>query len=228
MNRINEIKSNLDNVGAKIAAAAIKSHRSPDEITLIVVTKTFPLSDLEILYSLGVREFGENRDQEASSKVGQLPSDINWHFQGQIQSNKLKSIANWAGCIHSVDQIKYAQIISEHSGGQPKPIFIQVSLDQPPESRGGVDPAKLIELANQITKLPGVALQGLMAVAPTDSPTESAFANLAKIHGDFLLTFSNAKSLSSGMSGDYEMAISYGATHLRIGSSILGNRDQIA
>ena len=228
MRRVDEIRENLDTVRAKIDAAAARAGRSTDEITLIAVTKSFPLSDLEILYSLGVRQFGENRDQEASSKVEQLPSDINWHFQGQIQSNKLKSITNWASCIHSVDQIKYAQIISEHNSGQPKPIFIQVSLDQPPESRGGVDPAKLIELANQITKLPGIALQGLMAVAPTDSPTESAFANLAKIHGDFLLTFSNAKSLSSGMSGDYEMAISYGATHLRIGSSILGNRDQIA
>ena len=228
MNRIDEISANLEKVNEQIKLAAEKANRSTDEITLIAVTKTFPVSDIEILYSLGIREFGENRDQEASGKVSLLPDDVKWHFQGQIQSNKLKSITNWAGCIHSVDQIKYAQIISEQSSGQPKPIFIQVSLDQPPESRGGVDPAKLIELANQITKLPGVALQGLMAVAPTDSPTESAFANLAKIHGDFLLTFSNAKSLSSGMSGDYEMAISYGATHLRIGSSILGNRDQIA
>ncbi len=228
MNRIDEIKSNLDNIRAKIAAAAIKAHRSPDEITLIVVTKTFPLSDLEILYSLGVREFGENRDQEASSKVGQLPSDINWHFQGQIQSNKLKSITNWASYIHSVDQIKYAQIISEQSNGQAKPIFIQVSLDQPPESRGGVDPAKLVQLATEITKLPGISLHGLMAVAPTDTAPGTAFANLKKIHTNFLTSFPTAKSLSSGMSGDYEMAISYGATHLRIGSSILGNRQPIA
>ena len=228
MNRINEISSNLEKVNERIKLAAEKANRSTDEITLIAVTKTFPVSDIEILYSLGIREFGENRDQEASGKVSLLPDDVKWHFQGQIQSNKLKSITSWASYIHSFDQLKYAQIISQHSGGIEKPIFIQVSLDQPPESRGGVDPAKLIELANQITKLPGVALQGLMAVAPTDSPTESAFANLAKIHGDFLLTFSNAKSLSSGMSGDYEMAISYGATHLRIGSSILGNRDQIA
>jgi len=228
MNRIDEISANLEKVNEQIKLAAEKANRSTDEITLIAVTKTFPVSDIEILYSLGIREFGENRDQEASGKVSLLPDDVKWHFQGQIQSNKLKSITSWASYIHSVDQLKYAQIISQHSGGIEKPIFIQVSLDQPPESRGGVDPAKLIELANQITKLPGVALQGLMAVAPTDSPTESAFANLAKIHGDFLLTFSNAKSLSSGMSGDYEMAISYGATHLRIGSSILGNRDQIA
>ena len=123
MRRVDEIRENLDTVRAKIDAAAAKAGRSTDEITLIAVTKSFPLSDLEILYSLGVRQFGENRDQEASSKVEQLPSDINWHFQGQIQSNKLKSITSWASYIHSVDQLKYAQIISQHSGGKGKANF---------------------------------------------------------------------------------------------------------
>ena len=139
MNRTSEITANLNDVKAKIASAALKAGRDADEITLIVVTKTFPVSDLEILYSLGVREFGENRDQEAVEKVAKLPSNINWNFQGGIQSNKLKSISTWAGCIHSVDKLKYAQIISEQNIGKPKEIFIQVSLDQPPESRGGVE-----------------------------------------------------------------------------------------
>ena len=175
MNRTSEITANLNDVKAKIASAALKAGRDADEITLIVVTKTFPVSDLEILYSLGVREFGENRDQEAAEKVARLPSDINWNFQGGIQSNKLKSITTWAGCIHSVDKLKYAQIISEQNTGKPKEIFIQVSLDQPPESRGGVDPKKLIDLASEITKLPGISLKGLMAVAPLDLPEEQAF-----------------------------------------------------
>jgi pyridoxal phosphate enzyme (YggS family) len=224
MNRTSEITANLNDVKAKIASAALKAGRDADEITLIVVTKTFPVSDLEILYSLGVREFGENRDQEAAEKVAQLPSDINWNFQGGIQSNKLKSITTWAGCIHSVDKLKYAQIISEQNTGKPKEIFIQVSLDQPPESRGGVDPKKLIDLASEITKLPGISLKGLMAVAPLDLPEEQAFLKLKEIQADFVAVFKGAKYLSAGMSGDYEMAISYGATHLRIGSSILGNR----
>ena len=224
MNRTSEITANLNDVKAKIASAALKAGRDADEITLIVVTKTFPVSDLEILYSLGVREFGENRDQEAAEKVAQLPSDINWNFQGGIQSNKLKSITTWAGCIHSVDKLKYAQIISELNTGKPKEIFIQVSLDQPPESRGGVDPKKLIDLASEITKLPGISLKGLMAVAPLDLPEEQAFLKLKEIQADFVAVFKDAKYLSAGMSGDYEMAISYGATHLRIGSSILGNR----
>ena len=228
MKRVDQIRENLDTVRAKIDAAAAKAGRSTDEITLIAVTKSFPLSDLEILYSLGVRQFGENRDQEASSKVEQLPSDINWHFQGQIQSNKLKSITSWASYIHSVDQLKYAQIISQHSGGIEKPIFIQVSLDKPPQSRSGVNPSDLLELAGAISELSGISLQGLMAVAPVDSPAEEAFAELVAIRSDFLRTFPAAKSLSIGMSGDYQIAIKYGATHIRIGSSILGIRSPIA
>jgi pyridoxal phosphate enzyme (YggS family) len=224
MSRADEIATNLNEVKGKIASAALKAGRDIDDITLIVVTKTFAISDLEILYSLGVREFGENRDQEAVEKVSNLPSDINWNFQGGIQSNKLKSIATWAGCIHSVDKLKYAQIISEQNIDKPKAVFIQVSLDQPPESRGGVDPKNLIDLATEITKLPGISLKGLMAVAPLDLPVEEAFLKLKEIQAGFTAVFKDAKYLSAGMSGDYEMAVSYGATHLRIGSSILGNR----
>jgi len=227
MSRKTEIEENLNQVRQKITDAAAKSGRNPNEINLIVVTKTFPISDLEILYSLGVREFGENRDQEASVKAKALPQDINWHFQGGIQSNKLKSICSWASVIHSVDQFKYAKIISEQPSVKARQIFIQVSLDEPPESRGGVDPAKLIELANQISSLPNIKVLGLMAVGPVDREIESAFARLQQIQAGFLTDFKDAVFLSSGMSGDYELAISYGATHLRIGSSILGIRAPI-
>ena len=228
MNRIDEISANLEKVNEQIKLAAEKANRSTDEITLIAVTKTFPVSDIEILYSLGIREFGENRDQEASGKVSLLPDDVKWHFQGQIQSNKLKSITSWASYIHSVDQLKDAQIISQHSVGKEKPIFIQVSLDKPPQSRSGVNPSDLLELAGAISELPGISLQGLMAVAPVNSPAEDAFAELVAIRSDFLRTFPAAKSLSIGMSGDYQIAIKYGATHIRIGSSILGIRTPIA
>ena len=224
MNRPAQIASNLKQVNENIAKAVKNAGRSIDEITLIVVTKTFPLSDLEILYELGLREFGENRDQEAVEKVDKLPNDIKWHFHGGIQSNKLKSRATWASCIHSFDQLKYAQIISDQNIPIAKPIFIQLSLDEPPESRGGVDPAKLFDLALSIEKLPGVSLQGLMAVAPLTSPLSDSFARLRAIQDEFKAVYKNATYLSAGMSGDYEMAISYGATHLRIGSSILGNR----
>jgi len=227
MSRKDQILSNLELVKEKISAAAQAAGRSPSEITLIAVTKTFPVSDLEILYELGVRNFGENRDQEAAPKVGVLPADITWHFQGGIQSNKLKSISNWASVIHSVDKLKYAQMISQFSVGKTKEIFIQVSLDTLPQSREGVDPADLMQLAEQIMSLPNLEVNGLMAVAPLDQPTEQAFVRLQQIQQKFIQLYPAASSLSSGMSGDYELAISLGATHVRIGSSILGNRSPI-
>ena len=228
MSRVDEISGNLEKVKEQIKLAAASANRLSEEITLVAVTKTFPVSDIEILYSLGIRDFGENRDQEASAKVGLLPKDVRWHFQGQIQSNKLKSITSWASFIHSVDQLKYAQMISDYSAGNVKPIFMQVSLDKPPQSRSGVNPSELLELAGAISELPGIRLQGLMAVAPVNSPAEQAFAELEDIRSDFLSTFPDAKSLSIGMSGDYQIAIKYGATHIRIGSSILGIRSPIA
>jgi pyridoxal phosphate enzyme (YggS family) len=228
MSRVDEISANLEKVKEQIKLAAASANRLSDDITLVAVTKTFPVSDIEILYSLGIRDFGENRDQEASAKVGLLPKDVRWHFQGQIQSNKLKSITSWASFIHSVDQLRYAQMISDYSAGNEKPIFMQVSLDKPPQSRSGVNPSELLELAGAISALPGIRLQGLMAVAPVNSPAEQAFAELEDIRSDFLSTFPDAKSLSIGMSGDYQIAIKYGATHIRIGSSILGIRSPIA
>ena len=228
MSRVDEISANLEKVKEQIKLAAASVNRLSDDITLVAVTKTFPVSDIEILYSLGIRDFGENRDQEASAKVGLLPKDVRWHFQGQIQSNKLKSITSWASFIHSVDQLRYAQMISDYSAGNEKPIFMQVSLDKPPQSRSGVNPSELLELAGGISALPGIRLQGLMAVAPVNSPAEQAFAELEDIRSDFLSTFPDAKSLSIGMSGDYQIAIKYGATHIRIGSSILGIRSPIA
>ena len=228
MSRVDEITANLEKVNEQIKLAAASANRLSDDITLVAVTKTFPVSDIEILYSLGIRDFGENRDQEASEKVGLLPMDVRWHFQGQIQSNKLKSITSWASYIHSVDQLRYAQMISDYSAGNKKPIFMQVSLDKLPQSRSGVNPSDLLELAGAISALPGIRLQGLMAVAPVNSPAEQAFAELEDIRSDFLSTFPDAKSLSIGMSGDYQIAIKYGATHIRIGSSILGIRSPIA
>ena len=227
MSRKDQILSNLESVKEKISTAAQAAGRAPSEITLIAVTKTFPVSDLEILYELGVRNFGENRDQEAAPKVGALPADITWHFQGGIQSNKLKSISTWASVIHSVDEFKYAQMISQFSVGKTKEIFIQVSLDTLPQSREGVDPADLMQLAEQIMSLPNLEVKGLMAVAPLDQPTEQAFVRLQQIQQKFIQLYPAASSLSSGMSGDYELAISLGATHVRIGSSILGNRSPI-
>lgn len=224
LDRKGEIAARLTEVNQRISTAAANAGREPSDIKLIAVTKTFPVTDLNHLYQLGVRDFGENRDQEAREKVALLPKDINWHFQGQIQSNKLKSITGWAKYIHSIDQFKYAKMVSDFADNQIKSIFLQVSLDKVPESRGGVDPVKLIDLTNQISSLPNIKLLGLMAVAPLEEDTDQAFTRLARIHSEFIREFPEAKFLSAGMSGDFEIAIQHGATHLRIGSSILGNR----
>jgi pyridoxal phosphate enzyme (YggS family) len=186
------------------------------------VTKTFPASDAQILYELGVRDFGENRDQEASVKSTELPDDCRWHFQGQIQSNKLKSITFWASTIHSLDDPRHFELI-EKVAPNPLQIFLQVSLDGA-DHRGGAGLEDLYSLATMVEKSPTHTLAGLMAVPPLGVDSDQAFAQLAVIHNDFMKQFPNAHSLSAGMSGDYESAIVHGATHVRIGSSILGSR----
>ena len=214
MNRLEEISQNLADVRAKIAAVA--SH----PVTLIAVTKTFPVSDVQILKELGVSDFGENRDSEGSDK-SQLVQG-NWHFQGQIQSNKLKSITSWASVIHSLDDPRHFEII-EKVAPHPLSIFLQVSLDGA-HNRGGAGVDQLYRLAELVSGSKTHTLAGLMTVPPVEMVPEAAFSQLSVIRTEFLSRFPKADSLSAGMSGDYEVAISHGATHVRVGSSILGSR----
>ena len=182
------------------------------------MTKTFPLSDVEALYELGVRDFGENRDQEGSVKAPQIPGDATWHFQGQIQSNKLKSICQWADVIHSLDEIRHAKLIDSLSPG--KSVLIQISLDSLNENRGGVAPDRLHDFVEELTTSTQLDLRGFMAVGPPGEAPLSAFSRLRSIVKDF----PKYPVLSAGMSNDFVEAISMGATHLRIGSQILGVR----
>lgn len=218
-NRKDEIARNLQEVKKRISAAAKSVNRDPAEIQLIVVTKTFPISDIEILRDLGESNFGENRDQEAGPKVEVIPAT--WHFQGQIQSNKIKSICGWADVIHSISSekeiLKFAQSPRKHQ------VFLQVSLDGE-LGRGGADPTDLAQLADLVTESNNLELLGLMAVAPLGAEPDKAFSDLAQINRGFVSQFPNSKFLSAGMSGDFEAAIKYGATHIRVGSSILGSR----
>ena len=220
IDRRSEITSNLQAVRDEISKAVASTGRSLDEITLIAVTKTFPASDVEILRDLGVTHFGENRDSDAAPKAVAVAGT--WHFQGQIQSNKLKSITTWANVIHSLDEIRHFEVI-EKSAPHPLDIFCQVSLDGS-EGRGGVSEQKLYELAQAIEKSATHRLQGLMAVAPLGVDPSAAFSKLSAIHKAFMADFPKANKLSAGMSGDYKEAIAHGATHIRIGSSILGSR----
>ena len=214
-----EIARNLQEVKERIIGAAKSANRDPNEIELIVVTKTFPISDIEILRDLGETNFGENRDQEAGPKAEIISAT--WHFQGQIQSNKIKSICQWADVIHSISNekeiLKFAQSERKHQ------LFLQVSLDGQ-EGRGGASPAELAQLADLVNESNNLELLGLMAVAPLGVEPMKAFADLAQINQGFAGQFPNSKFLSAGMSGDFEAAIKYGATHIRVGSSILGSR----
>lgn len=214
MNRIDEISQNLEIVRAKITAVAAHP------VTLIAVTKTFPVSDAQILQQLGVTDFGENRDAEGAEK-SQLVSG-NWHFQGQIQSNKLKSITSWASVIHSLDDPRHFEMI-EKVAPHPLSIFLQVSLDGA-HHRGGAGVEQLYQLAEKVTESSTHSLAGLMSVPPVGVDPNQAYSQLAVIRNEFLKRFPKASSLSAGMSGDYEVAISHGATHVRVGSSILGSR----
>ena len=235
--RHNEISQNLAAVEREICLAVEKSNRERSEITLIVVTKNFPASDVVHLYDLGIRNFGENRDQEAKAKVEEFKNyvaddaknekETKWHFQGQLQRNKLRSIATWADFIHSFDQERYLLPLQQLSIELEKPIslLLQLSLDLPIRpDRGGVAPEELIELGEKVKEHSGLKLQGLMAVAPLDVAPELAFNALKTISGTFLRAFPDATWISAGMSGDFAAAIAAGATHLRVGSSILGSR----
>lgn len=218
-----EIAAALKAVESQICLAAEKVCRDRNEITLIAVTKTYPASDVEILRNLGVQNFGENRSEEGVTKSEQV-SGI-WHFQGQVQSRKLRDIAGWASFVHSLDSADHVAKLSRIASELEKKvsIFLQLSLDGAP-GRGGVVLAELMALADAVSNLPKIKLVGLMCVPPVEYEHERAFSEIANIHQGFLKSFPAATYLSAGMSSDFEVAISHGATHLRIGSQILGSR----
>lgn len=213
MNRREEITLNVENVRKRIEGA---------DVTLIAVTKTYPVSDVQILAELGVKDFGENRTEEGLEKSAVVPG--RWHFQGGIQSRKLRDIAVWADVIHSLDNVGHATKLQSVSN-RSIDVFIQLSLDGDP-TRGGVPENKISELALGVMDLSHVNLIGLMCVLPLDVDPREGFTKVASIHRHFQGEFPEATYLSAGMSGDYEIAIDCGATHIRVGSQILGPRTQ--
>lgn len=221
--RADQITESLGSVEARISAAAESAGRKRSDITLITVTKTYPVSDAEILHGLGVNNFGENRSEEGAEKSSQVSGT--WHFQGQVQSRKLRDIAGWATFIHSIDSPAHAEKLSRICTelGKDISIFLQISLDGAPE-RGGVVAAEVFTLAEKVSDLPNIKLAGLMCVPPVSFEHQRAFSDIAGIHQRFIATFPKALLLSAGMSSDFEVAIAHGATHLRVGSQILGSR----
>jgi pyridoxal phosphate enzyme (YggS family) len=211
MTRREELATNLASVQERITRS---------DVTLIVVTKTYPVSDVQILKELGVENFGENRTEEGEVKAAAIPAT--WHFQGGIQSRKLKDIVQWADVIHSLDSTEHALKLGQRAV-RPMKVFLQLSLDGDPE-RGGVVESELAALAEVVVAAPNLTLAGLMCVPPVSAIPAEAFSQIYSVHQRFLRDFPNAQSLSTGMSGDFEVAIDHGATHIRVGSSILGSR----
>jgi hypothetical protein len=213
----------LESVQSRISTAATSAGRTAEEITLIAVTKTYPTSDAEILRTLGVSNFGENRDSEGAEKSAVVQGI--WHFQGQIQSKKLRSIASWASVIHSIDSLEHLQKLSKALENSEKKVdvFLQLSLDGD-AARGGVVATSIAPLADYVMSDPSLHLMGLMCVPPVEADVEQSFAAIESSHQRFLRDYPGAVKLSAGMSNDFEVAIKHGATHVRVGSEILGSR----
>jgi pyridoxal phosphate enzyme (YggS family) len=217
------ISKSLQDVRSRIAQAAHSAKRELSQITLIAVTKTYPVEDVAILRDLGQTHFGENRTEEGSEKSLAIPGT--WHYQGQVQSRKLREIAAWADLIHSLDQLSHIEKLNRICAESEKKIgvFIQLSLDGAPD-RGGVVEEDLGALGEAVAASSALELKGLMCVPPVEYEHALAFAEIAEVHHRFLANFPSAKSLSAGMSSDFEIAIAHGATHIRVGSQILGSR----
>ena len=227
--REQEVAVRVADVRRRVAAAAAASGRAPEQVTLVVVTKFFPADDVRLLAGLGVTDIGENRHQEAAAKAADCADlDVRWHFIGGLQSNKAAAVTAYADVVESVDRAKLVAPLSrgavEH--GRTLDVLLQVSIDPPGggSGRSGAEPADLPVLAARVAGAEGLRLRGLMAVAPLGEEPEEAFARLAAIRETFRAEHPEAGWLSAGMSGDFEAAIAAGATHVRVGSAVLGPR----
>jgi PLP dependent protein len=231
--RLAELAANLAAVRARIAGACEAAGRDASEVQLIAVTKTFPVPDVMALASLGVMDVGENKDQEATPKVAACAAagvDVRWHFIGQLQVNKAASVAGYAYMVHSVDRARLVAALSRRASEKGRLIrcLVQVNLDPAGSAadpgRGGAEPGEVLDLAGQIAASDGLELAGVMAVAPLGQPARPAYARLREIAGKVQSVYPDAGVISAGMTGDLEDAIAEGATHVRIGTALLGGR----
>ena len=226
MSRVDEIAAGLFSVRRRIAAACAAAGRDPGEVTLVAVAKTFPAADVRILAGLGVRDIGENRDQEARRKAAELADlDLVWHFVGQLQRNKCRSVARYAAVVHSLDreQLVDALDVAARGAGRRLIGLVQVRLDDEPR-RGGVHPRDLPALADRVAAAANISLGGVMAVAPLGADPGPAYARLRDVATELRTRHPDATIVSAGMTGDVEAAIEHGATHVRVGTAVFGVR----
>jgi pyridoxal phosphate enzyme (YggS family) len=228
VNRAAELAANLGAVRARIAGACAEAGRPTDDVRLVVVTKFFPAEDVRLLADLGVTDVGESRHQEAAAKAAECADlGLTWHFIGGLQSNKAAAVASYSDVVESVDRGKLVRPLA--AGAEERShevdVLLQVSLDPPGASgRAGAEPDQLSALASSVEASARLRLRGLMAVAPLGEDPRTAFERLAGIRQEFLAEHPDASWLSAGMSGDLEHAVHAGATHVRIGSAVLGSR----
>ena len=234
---MSNIVENLENVEKNIENACKRAGRERNEVTLIAVSKTKPIEDLKIAYDAGIRDFGENKVQEILDKYDKLPADINWHMIGHLQTNKVKYIIDKVCMIHSVDSLKLAEEISKRAAaaGIVMPILIEINIGDE-ESKFGITFDTALDFLSEIVNLPGIKVKGFMCIAPyTENAEENRvyFKKLKQLYVDIttknidnsIVGIDDISILSMGMTGDYEVAVEEGATHIRVGTGIFGARD---
>lgn len=228
------LEENLRAVRARIDAAARAAGREPASVSLLAVSKTWPADDVRALAALGQREFGENRVQELAGKVAELADlPLRWHLVGQLQRNKVATVVRLPAVVHSVDRLRLVQALDRagQEVGRPVEVFVQVDLGGAPGDlapRGGADPADVPRLADSVSDAPGLRLRGLMAVAPRGGDPAAAFASLAAVAARVRADHPDSVELSAGMSGDLEQAVAAGATIVRVGTALFGDRPLIS
>jgi len=230
--RLAELSANLHKVRTRIADAAHAAKRDPRDITLVVVTKRFPASDVALLAQLGVTDVGENRLPEAAEKHAAVSADLRWHFIGQVQTNKAKAVA---ACVQQVDTVDRLRLVTAMARAAPvldTPLdcLVQVNLDGPStnsSARGGAHPDAAQAVAEAISASPSLRLRGVMGMAPLGGDPVAAFTMLGAVAAKIRAVEPAATEISAGMSGDLEAAIAAGATHVRIGTAILGERPDL-
>lgn len=230
--RAAQLVERLGEVRRRIAQACVRTGRDSDEVSLIAVTKTFPAEDVRTLAGAGVLDVGENKDQEARSKRDRLTtefpgqySSVRWHHVGVLQRNKCRSVMTYAAAVHSVDRLSLVRTLGAEADRAERTmeVFLQVSLDADP-GRAGAPAEQVAELADEVAATTGLTLAGVMAVAPRNADPGQAFARLADVSGRLRADHPAAVGMSAGMSADFVEAIEHGATHLRIGTALLGGR----
>jgi PLP dependent protein len=233
--RGDELAGRLTELEERIAAACASAGRDRREVTLIAITKTFPASDVALLAGLGIRDVGENRDQEAAAKVAATREagvdGLRWHFVGQLQTNKARSVAGYADVVHSVDRVRLVQALDSGAARHDRQVdaLVQVDLDrttagEQAASRGGAAPAAAGEVCEAVAAAGHLRLVGLMGVAPLGGDAGEAFARLGDLRSELASSYPSLTVVSAGMSDDLEAAVAHGATHLRVGRALLGSR----